>query len=89
MQCVDASADSSGGATLCDVPLLGVYSLREKRKYVLLYRSFSDTLPSQREYTLISKVSCRAVGHLSVGTKFVCVLRGKTRTARQRLLCDT
>jgi len=43
-------------------------SSRMKRKYVLHYRSFSDTLQLQSEYTLICKVQCRAGEHLSGGT---------------------
>ena len=50
--------------------LLHVSSSGEKRKYVLQYRSFSDTLAFQRAYTLICKTQCKAGEHLFMGILF-------------------
>ena len=54
MQCVDASADSSGGATLCDVPTTGRLFFYVKRE-----NTYSSTVVSRirfrlKESTLLS-----------------------------------
>jgi len=54
-----------------------VPSSYEKRNYLLAYRSFSDTLPFQREYTLLCKVQCRVVRSLTVGILAACTPAGK------------